>query len=574
MHKLNPREKADAFLALAGEFQLGHLPTEERHTKTKNLSQLAQESLPNAIELLRIIELEALNSAFENKSAALLEMAREIRNTLQTGGRIFLCGCGATGRLSLSLESLWRFRINELPHTNLAELKDKVISFMAGGDYALVRSIENFEDHPEYGAKQLQDLGFAKNDLLISTTEGGETPFVIGATEAASGISQRKPYFLFCNPEGILRKTADRSRRVLENHHIISISLVTGPMALAGSTRLQATTVLMLAVGAALFSTLENKEISFFINDFKTALETNNFLSLQSLIECESEIYTSGNICAHSSERHAMTVITDTTERSPTFSLVPFEDSRDPLAPLSWTYLYIPNAENTQHAWNLLLGRTPRAIIWPTPFEKYGPEALNQFDFDRSFIRRFERRKECSADCNPEHLRRRQLATHQDSVIWSSALVDDQIVFSMSAQSSGCEAGNQSSESNPKSLEPKSLESKIEAHFKKPISLLAEHLLVKCALNICSTLVMGRLGRFQSNIMLFVRSSNNKLIDRSIRFTLALLHEAGIHEFNYDDVCYTLFVILEDLPQGEAAVPKAYELLSQQHKVSPKSIFK
>jgi N-acetylmuramic acid 6-phosphate etherase len=34
---------------------------------------------------------------------------------------------------------------------------------------------------------------------LIGTTEGGETPYVIGAVEEADSISARAPFFLYCN---------------------------------------------------------------------------------------------------------------------------------------------------------------------------------------------------------------------------------------------------------------------------------------------------------------------------------------------------------------------------------------
>src|SRR5581483_11789624 len=89
--------------------------------------------------------------------------------------------------------------------------QNSVVGFMAGGDLALVHSIENFEDHPEYGARQLMELGFGENDLLISSTEGGETPFVIGATERAAEASRRSPWFLYCNPDSALAEV-ERSR--------------------------------------------------------------------------------------------------------------------------------------------------------------------------------------------------------------------------------------------------------------------------------------------------------------------------------------------------------------------------
>ena len=52
---------------------------------------------------------------------------------------------------------------------------------MAGGDAALIKSVEDFEDHSEFAHQQLIELEFTENDLLIGSTEGGETTWVIGA---------------------------------------------------------------------------------------------------------------------------------------------------------------------------------------------------------------------------------------------------------------------------------------------------------------------------------------------------------------------------------------------------------
>ena len=114
---------------------------------------------------------------FKSYIPSILDLRKDIQSTLKEGGRIYLCGCGATGRLSLLLERLWR---------KLVPGDENVRAFMAGGDVALVHSLESFEDFPEYGARHLEQLGFTENDLLISSTEGGETPYVIGATEFAA----------------------------------------------------------------------------------------------------------------------------------------------------------------------------------------------------------------------------------------------------------------------------------------------------------------------------------------------------------------------------------------------------
>jgi N-acetylmuramic acid 6-phosphate etherase len=191
---------------------------------------------------LKRVDLHALEM-LASQAAGIDRLTRTVRETLHRGKRIFLCGCGATGRLSLTLEFLWRARATD---------RDRVVSFMAGGDVALVNSLEGFEDYPRYGARHLEQMGFEDGDLLISCTEGGETPYVIGATEHAARISSNRPYFLYCNPDRELMRRVQRFRRVHDNPDIRTLCLFVGPMALAGSTRMQASTVLELAVGAAL----------------------------------------------------------------------------------------------------------------------------------------------------------------------------------------------------------------------------------------------------------------------------------------------------------------------------------
>lgn len=516
-------DRALAFLARAHDFRLGDLPTESRHPRTGALAEIARSDLAGAIRLLRELEIEAVKVVLRHVDE-IDRMSDEIRATLAGGGRVFLCGCGATGRLSLSLETLWREKIATGAEGAQAGgyRPDQVISFIAGGDYALVRSIENFEDHPEFGARQLRELGFSAKDLLIACTEGGETPFVIGATEEAETLASRAPFFLYCNPPDILQRTVERSRRVIENPRIHSISLAVGPMALAGSTRLQASTALMLAVGAALFEPLTLRRPGHTIEDLASCLETARLEGLAPLIERETNLYGEGDFCLHRARDHAITVLTDTTERSPTFSLVPFENILDPVAPLSWTYLHVPGARDAEEAWRRLLGgRAPRALAWPQYAESYGHQKLMGFDFSDSI----EQRREL-------------VATPRRQIVYSVTAERDRLVFEIDGQ---------------------------RAELPRPPSLLIEHLLVKCALNISSTLVMGRLGRFSGNLMLYVKASNNKLVDRSIRFTQALLEEAGIFDFAYNDICRALFETLKTLAPGEGAVPKTFERLRATH---------
>lgn len=96
------------------------------------------------------------------------------------------------------------------------------------------------------------ELGFTENDLLIGSTEGGETPWVIGAVWKATTVSKRKPYILYGNSDEVLKQNVERSKQFIESDLIKKINMNVGSMAIAGSTRMQSTTILMYGIGLGL----------------------------------------------------------------------------------------------------------------------------------------------------------------------------------------------------------------------------------------------------------------------------------------------------------------------------------
>ena len=169
-------KKCSAYLEVANDYRLGGLTTEKSNPLTENLSLIANKNLQEAISILKQADISALEK-LHRISGGIDKLRISVKKTLNDGNKIFLCGCGATGRLSLALEFIW-CQLN-----CGSELEQSVIGFMAGGDVALINSLEQFEDYPKYGARHLNELGFGKGDLFIGITEGGETPYVIGATE-------------------------------------------------------------------------------------------------------------------------------------------------------------------------------------------------------------------------------------------------------------------------------------------------------------------------------------------------------------------------------------------------------
>src|SRR6188508_299878 len=121
-----PEDDAREFLRTAHLYQLGELVTEGRHPLTRHLSDWAKQDLPRAYLALSAADVRAL-ALLGGAASAVVALRASIQAALAEGGRIFLCGCGATGRLSLLLESLG----NDAQGGD-----DRVRAFMAGGDVA------------------------------------------------------------------------------------------------------------------------------------------------------------------------------------------------------------------------------------------------------------------------------------------------------------------------------------------------------------------------------------------------------------------------------------------------------
>lgn len=500
---------AEEFLVKKHLFQLGDLPTETPHPKTTQLSTWAQSDLDRALATLRRIDLEALEKIVKLK-CEVTSLFHAVADALEAGNKIYLVGCGATGRLSLSLEYLWR---KSHPKS------DQVISLMAGGDVALVHSLEGFEDFPEYGARHLLELGFGANDLLIGSTEGGETPYVIGAVEKATQVSVRKPLFLYCNTTRILTEKVERSRKVLTNPNIDSYCLETGPMALTGSTRMQASTVLMLMIGLALeFKRdvdLAFKELDRWIEFLRSA----QIIRLKEFILKESDAYRAGDHTIYSANEFAITVFTDTTERAPTFNLAPFDNPKHLTDRHSLSYVMIPSANTAEQSWFSLLARPPRSLPWPEVHSKATREYLLSFDFGTS-VPAF----------------RAQILPNGQHYVFAIEREGKGINFKFRG---------------------------LDETFPLPgTNSLFDHLTLKLWMNMHSTLVGGRLGRFEGNLMTWVYPSNGKLVDRAARYSQILMRRQGYPEFTYDEIVRAQFAAKRELSPKESIVHKTIQILT------------
>jgi N-acetylmuramic acid 6-phosphate etherase len=397
------------------QFQLHTLLTEQRHPKTWNLSERLQKDVADGLKALFSVDEDILArlEALASDRQALEPFVAALEQAVLDQRRIYIYGCGATGRLAKQMESsfwrpFWRMvkadpRVWSKLESRLSpSVEDDLIGEMTGADRALISSLEGFEDLPLIGRLQLADRGVSRGDVVICVTEGGETSSVIGTILAAldewmeNGVydpaeTRKKLFFIYNNPDERLLPFT-RSRRVIEEPGIARINLTTGPQAITGSTRMQATTIETFVIGCALEEALarvlgrslspkEMARVGFAsgltieqrLEDFRSVLEEvrSNIPAIAALTTLESDTYGAGRFSTYLAGRALITVFIDSTERSPTFRLFPLDTTAEPKRKC-WIQVWTP-AAGLKEAWRSFLGRPFRGLapeIYRKPFEE------------------------------------------------------------------------------------------------------------------------------------------------------------------------------------------------------------
>ncbi|MDP8217508.1 MAG: hypothetical protein P9M03_02155 [Candidatus Theseobacter exili] len=399
-------EESRKFILEEVEFRLGELLTEQAHPLSKEMSEA---SVLDGLYMINKIDKGMLSVYHELvKKGAFARPVEDVLEAIESGNNVFLCGCGATGRLSIQIEAVWRdfwknFKRNKeiakkIDLSLINSMEDQVVSVMAGGDYALIKSVENFEDHKSFGKKQILDMGLKKADVVFSITEGGETSFVIGTAWMGIDVGA-KVHFVYNNPDEILINNVRRSREVIEDKRINKINLTTGPQALAGSTRMQAASIQTLVLGT-IFAEVVYKILSKYLREEDLRTIGYSFLpfrldefarkkirlaeiikkelsNIAKLTTMEIETYEHGGNFFNEKDVNpnkgfvtyvggkisSLVILTDTTERAPTFSTPAFRELDDKEMKASPSYMILP-MDNNKEAWELLLKRSIRGLDW------------------------------------------------------------------------------------------------------------------------------------------------------------------------------------------------------------------
>ena len=553
------RKRAIHFLKNEKQFHLGMLPTEQSNPKTRGLDKVFEKSTEAGVEMLFSVDEDIIPMAekiFAGKEFAM--MLEDSYKAVTNGGKIIFSGCGATGRLSILLESMWRTFFRKLKREDaeifakVAQFENTIFSIMTGGDYALIKSVESFEDHPQFGERQAQELDISSKDVLIAITEGGETSSVLGSVAEALKLDA-KVFLLFNNPADVLCEHIERSKIAIENPDLTVLDLFCGSMAIAGSTRMQATSSEQLVAGAMLekllslilHENLSSEEFAFFphsnidyaaemtkiVNDLKSS---SSLELISKYIRFEEKLYREKGLATYFVDEFLIDIFTDTTERAPTFMLTPFRKCDDVEQLPSWAFVKTP-LFSTPDAWKHYLGRELRCLKWTNEdyIQMKSPEKIlkNPPAIDKHEMLKFLIGNE-DEKCRFEAPRSAAV-----SIFSGNEFIKIPSITGNFTQHLILIIGDTFNAPEDALVIPGAVRL---TNLK-----LMDHMKVKLAMNTISTGTMVCMGKVKSNWMSFVSMSNKKLIDRCIRLI------AELAEISYEDACFALHQSIVELEQTD-----------------------
>jgi N-acetylmuramic acid 6-phosphate etherase len=197
---------------------LDDLGTEGLHPQAAGLQDRS------ALEIVRLINTEdaKVAAAVEGELANIGRIVEMVAERLRNGGRLFYVGAGTSGRLGV-------LDASECPPT-FGVQPETVQGIIAGGEQALVRSVEGAEDDDQAAGRELAARGCGRKDVVIGISASGRTPYVIGALRWARERSIATAA-ISCNRRAEHDAFAD-----------VHVNVVVGPEVVAGSTRMKAGT--------------------------------------------------------------------------------------------------------------------------------------------------------------------------------------------------------------------------------------------------------------------------------------------------------------------------------------------
>lgn len=201
-----------------------NLKTEGRNPNSQNIDKLS------TLEAMRVINNEDRHvaEAVGTQLPQIAEAVDIIAERLRAGGHLIYVGAGTSGRLGVVDAS-------ECPPTFGVDY-ELVRGIIAGGEDAMFRAAEGFEDSEQKGAEAIDAGGVAAGDVVVGLSAAGRAPFVLGALKHATELGA-VPIGITCNPDSLMAPLC----RVI-------IAPYVGSEVISGSTRLKAGTAQKLVL--------------------------------------------------------------------------------------------------------------------------------------------------------------------------------------------------------------------------------------------------------------------------------------------------------------------------------------
>ncbi|MET2984380.1 N-acetylmuramic acid 6-phosphate etherase [Aureibaculum conchae] len=203
-----------------------------------------QDSNYNHLEKMSINELltnintedKTVPNAVERVLPQIEKLVEQIVLKLKKGGRLFYIGAGTSGRLGI-------LDASECPPT-FGVPSTLVVGLIAGGDFAIRKSVEHAEDSTTQGWKDLQEHQISDKDVVVGIAASGTTPYVIAALEECNK-NNIITGCITCNEDSPLALTA-----------AYPIVVVVGPEFVTGSSRMKAGTAQKLILNMITTTTM------------------------------------------------------------------------------------------------------------------------------------------------------------------------------------------------------------------------------------------------------------------------------------------------------------------------------
>lgn len=189
--------------------------TEQRNKRFENMDELNTEEL-----MLRINDEDAkVAAAVRLVIPEASKVADFAADGIKRGGRLIYVGAGTSGRLGV-------LDASECPPT-FGVSYETVQGHIAGGYGALIRAAEGAEDNADAGIELINSLNVTEHDTVVGISASGGAKYVIAAVKRAGELGAHTAA-VTSNKNTPLGKAAE-----------VEIAAVTGPEAVAGSTRMK-----------------------------------------------------------------------------------------------------------------------------------------------------------------------------------------------------------------------------------------------------------------------------------------------------------------------------------------------